>query len=151
LTEVVAAAGSEPARVQATTPSVPPAPSAPPQPVIDQIVAALRSTPSGTVEVRLDPPELGRVQIQISSGDGNSVATVTVEREETLDLLRRNEALLRRELTDAGLGGTDLTFDRRSADGSASAGLLNLAEDDLTDTPTLTMLLPTTSGLDRRI
>lgn len=55
-------------------------------------------------QVRLDPPELGRVDVKLSvDGDGKVSASLTVERPETLDLLQRDARALERALTDAGL------------------------------------------------
>lgn len=55
-------------------------------------------------EIRLDPPELGRVEVQIEVGrDGNTHTRLTVERAETLDLLMRDARALERALQSAGL------------------------------------------------
>ena len=54
--------------------------------------------------LRLDPPELGRVDIQMQmSADGRVNAHLTAERPETLDLLQRDARALERALNDAGL------------------------------------------------
>lgn len=68
------------------------------------------------IEVRLDPPELGRVSIDMAV-DGNRVsAVVSADRPETLDLLRRHVDMLQRELGASGFGGADIGFaDRRDS------------------------------------
>ena len=56
------------------------------------------------MEIRLDPPELGRVQIHLTRLDGGIQAVVLADRPETQDLLRRHAEVLAREL-----GGPDTT------------------------------------------
>jgi flagellar hook-length control protein FliK len=53
-------------------------------------------------------PELGRIEVRLDvDRDGNVTSRLTVERVETLDLLRRDAAGLERALQDAGLKTTD--------------------------------------------
>ena len=55
-------------------------------------------------EIRLDPPELGRIDVRLDvDRDGNVTSRLTVDRQDTLDLLRRDAAGLERALQDAGL------------------------------------------------
>lgn len=55
-------------------------------------------------QLRLDPPELGRVDVRMEiSPEGKLSAVIAVERPETLDLLQRDSRALERSLTDAGL------------------------------------------------
>jgi flagellar hook-length control protein FliK len=55
-------------------------------------------------EIRLDPPELGRVDVRLDiDGQGNVTSRLLVERQDTLDLLRRESSALERALNDAGL------------------------------------------------
>ena len=55
-------------------------------------------------EIRLDPPELGRIDVRLDiDRDGNVTSRLTVDRPDTLDLLRRDAAGLERALQDAGL------------------------------------------------
>jgi flagellar hook-length control protein FliK len=54
--------------------------------------------------IRLDPPELGRVDVHLSVGrDGKAEAHLTVDRPDTLALLQRDSGTLHRALRDAGL------------------------------------------------
>jgi flagellar hook-length control protein FliK len=69
------------------------------------------------IRVRLEPPELGHVEIKLHFGDDNRfTGVVTVDRSETLDLLQRDAAALERGLRDAGLradgGGLSFTLRR---------------------------------------
>jgi flagellar hook-length control protein FliK len=53
--------------------------------------------------IRMDPPELGRIDVSLSIDDnGTTAATLTVERKDTLDLLQRDSRSLERALTTAG-------------------------------------------------
>ncbi|MAN76084.1 MAG: hypothetical protein CML24_02500 [Rhizobiales bacterium] len=64
-------------------------------------------------EIRLNPPELGRIDVRMEMDtSGNVVARLAVERSETLDLLQRDQRALQRALTDAGLDAskTELEF-----------------------------------------
>ncbi|PWB62198.1 MAG: flagellar hook-length control protein FliK, partial [Bradyrhizobiaceae bacterium] len=65
-------------------------------------------------QIRLDPPELGRVDVRLDVDRGGSVTTrLTVDRVETLDLLRRDSSTLERALQQAGLktdGGLEFSL-----------------------------------------
>ncbi len=59
-------------------------------------------------EIRLDPPELGRIDVRLDvDKDGNVTSKLIVERAETLDLLRRDAQQLERALQQAGLKTSD--------------------------------------------
>ncbi len=64
-------------------------------------------------EIRLDPPELGRIDVRLDVGrDGQVTTHLVVERSETLDMLQRDARTLEKALNDAGLKTSDdsLTF-----------------------------------------
>jgi len=55
-------------------------------------------------DIRLDPPELGRLEIRLDvARDGRATTHLVVERAETLDLLQRDARSLERALQSAGL------------------------------------------------
>lgn len=55
-------------------------------------------------DIRLEPPELGRVEVRLDVSKSGQVTThLVVERSETLDLLQRDSRTLERALQDAGL------------------------------------------------
>jgi len=55
-------------------------------------------------DIRLDPPELGRIDVRLDVDQGGKVTSrLVVERAETLDLLRRDAPQLERALQQAGL------------------------------------------------
>lgn len=90
---------------------LPPAVHAAPRDVTQQITLAVSTATNGTVEIRLDPPELGRVHIHLTPTEqGGVVATVLAERPETHDFLRRHAETLTRDLNAAGYGSVSLEF-----------------------------------------
>ena len=66
-------------------------------------------------EIRLDPADLGRIDVRLDMGDDGIVkAHLTVDKVETLALLQRDARTLERAFEQAGLkpsdGGVDLTL-----------------------------------------
>ena len=65
-------------------------------------------------DIRLDPPELGRIDVRLDVDSGGKVIShLTVQRAETLDLLRRDAPQLERALQHAGLnteGGLEFSL-----------------------------------------
>jgi hypothetical protein len=78
--------------------------------LVDQLVASVRASAGGTIEIRLAPEELGQVRLDIRLTDGGLSVLIDAERSESLDLMRRNADLLARELRDAGFGAINLAF-----------------------------------------
>jgi hypothetical protein len=79
------------------------------------VLVSLRHMADGTqrVTMRLDPPELGRVQVSIDrSPDASARVQITVEKAETLTLLLRDQTQLQRALDQAGVPveGRSVTF-----------------------------------------
>jgi flagellar hook-length control protein FliK len=67
-------------------------------------------------EMRLDPPDLGRVEVSLHVGkDGWTHAHLIVERPETLDLMQRDQRGLQQALQQAGVdaGRTSMEFQLR--------------------------------------
>jgi flagellar hook-length control protein FliK len=67
-------------------------------------------------EIRLDPPDLGRIDVRLDvDRQGNVTSRLVVDRADTLDLLRRDSTGLERALQDAGLktDGNGLQFSLR--------------------------------------
>ncbi len=55
-------------------------------------------------DIRLDPAELGKVQVRLTVDDkGQAQATLVADKQQTLDLLQRDSSSLNRALQDAGL------------------------------------------------
>ena len=75
-----------------------------------QMAPTLRKGADGTTEIRLDPPELGRVRLTLRTDETGLVATVLAERPETMDMMRRNADMLMRDLMAGGQTKVDLSF-----------------------------------------
>lgn len=80
-------------------------------------------------DIRLDPPELGRVEVRLSiDAAGKASAHLSADQPQTLDLLQKDAAVLTRALRDAGLdvSQNSLNFSLRQQahgqDGGASRG-----------------------------
>jgi flagellar hook-length control protein FliK len=73
----------------------------------------------GEITMRLQPANLGRVDVSMKFDDGRMTAMITADRQDTLDLLRRDAYGLERSLADAGLkmDGGGLEFSLRGDGG----------------------------------
>ena len=71
-------------------------------------IAARAQSGRNRFEIRLDPPELGRIDVRLDvDRNGHVTSRLMVERAETLDLLRREAPELERALQQAGLKTSD--------------------------------------------
>lgn len=83
-------------------------------------VSAIARQNDDVIEVRLDPPELGKITIEFSDlGSAGIKATVSADLPGTLDFLRRHADQLTRELERHGFSGAGLSFSDKGADESA--------------------------------
>jgi len=94
-------------------------------------IAVKAANGAKSFEIRLDPAELGRVEVRLDVGaDGKADATITVHRPETLALLLSDSQNLERTLREAGLdvSNSSLNFslkgDGRQGDGGGASGAL---------------------------
>ncbi|MBL4807494.1 MAG: flagellar hook-length control protein FliK [Rhodobacteraceae bacterium] len=78
--------------------------------IVDQIAVRITMATEPKIELRLDPPELGRVTIQLISNDSVLQAIIIAERPEISDLMRRHADILTAALEKAGFAQTDLQF-----------------------------------------
>lgn len=62
------------------------------------------------IELKLRPEELGQLRFRIGQGESGLMLSVTADRPETLDLLRRNIDQLARHLSDLGYGSASFSF-----------------------------------------
>ncbi|WP_170417295.1 flagellar hook-length control protein FliK [Ruegeria atlantica] len=78
--------------------------------IAGQMATVITAQPkSGAIEIALSPEELGRVSITLNGRDDGLHLTISAERPETLDMMRRHLAVLEEEFRNFGLG--DLSFD----------------------------------------
>jgi flagellar hook-length control protein FliK len=102
-----------------------------------EIAASVKNGKS-RFEIRLDPPELGRIDVRIDiDRNGQVTSHLTVEKPETLSMLRQDAPQLQRALDDAGLktgsGGLQFSLRDQSSSGQNNgnnAQRLIIAEED---------------------
>lgn len=79
--------------------------------ILPQIVGSIQNVSGGSViDLMLDPPELGRIEIVIELSDKSLRATLTADKSFTGDLIRRQADDLLQQFADAGFGDVDLQF-----------------------------------------
>jgi len=79
-------------------------------------------------DIRLDPPELGRVEVRLSiDATGKASAHLSADQPQTLNLLQKDASVLTRALRDAGLDVSQngLNFSLRQQSGQDSGGAAN--------------------------
>ena len=124
--------------------------------VVQQMHMAMPAAPDGAVEVRLNPEELGRVQMSISVQDSGVAVSISVDRPETMDLLRRHIDQLAQEFRDLGYRQTSFSFQQNGAGtggGGASGGGMTRQGSVAPDKPETHQPAATTpaGGIDIRI
>nr|WP_249792566.1 flagellar hook-length control protein FliK [Bradyrhizobium sp. BRP22] len=88
-------------------------------------IAATAKSGKSRFEIRLDPPELGRIDVRIHvDNNGQVTSHLTVERPETLQMLRQDANQLQRALDNAGLstGNGGLQFSLRDQSSGQNGG-----------------------------
>ncbi len=83
--------------------------------VLTQLADAVRQNAPGTVEVSLHPEELGRLQLVFSETETGLSVSISADRSETLDLLRRHATILAEELRNLGYDGAAFSFSEGSS------------------------------------
>lgn len=93
--------------------------------MIAQQIASALPNPSAEgdspLELALDPPELGRVRMQMAEVAGVMTLTIQAERPETADLMRRHLDLLAQEFSDAGLESPSVHISQDGAEHQGGA------------------------------
>jgi flagellar hook-length control protein FliK len=115
---VTMTAPADPSAATATAPAAQTTAAMAAVPVAGVAVEIAARAQSGTnrFSIRLDPPELGRIDVRLDvDKQGNVTSHLVVERSATLDMLRRDAPQLERALQDAGLktSGDGLQFSLR--------------------------------------
>ena len=111
----------------AATPAAAPAAAAVPVSGLPVVIAARARAGSNQFDIQLDPPELGRIDVRLDvNHDGQVTSHVTVDRQDTLDLLQSQQPQLERALEQAGLktsdNGLQFTLRDQSFTGQNSSG-----------------------------
>lgn len=89
------------------------------------VIAAKSAAGSKSFEIRLDPAELGRVEVRLTVGsDGKADATIVAHRPETLALLLRDSQNLERTLKESGLdvSNSSLNFSLKGQERQGDGG-----------------------------
>lgn len=127
-------------------------------------IAAQSLAGKNRFEIRLDPPELGRIDVRLEiDNDGNVKSRLIVERAETLDMLRRDAPQLERALQQAGLKTSDNALEfslrdqtpQRDQEANQNANRLVVPDEDAAPVAAVPhnygRLLGLGSGLDIRV
>ena len=85
-------------------------PSVPLTQIAPLAIAIATDPGTGALDVALSPDELGPLHLHVTTERGSLRIAMTVERPETLDLLRRHADQLLADLRQAGFGGATLSF-----------------------------------------
>lgn len=91
--------------------------------------------PSAPVEVMLAPEELGRLSMTMVVEGERMHVTLSCERPETADLMRRHADQLVQEFREAGYSGATLSFGRWGGGGAASQGFAGWSTANDSDGP----------------
>ncbi|MES1990594.1 MAG: flagellar hook-length control protein FliK [Pseudomonadota bacterium] len=118
-------------------------------------------------DIRLDPAEMGRIDVRMEvKKDGKVAAHLIVERPETLDLLRRDASSLQQALNDAGLqansdslnfslrddnAGNDAQDFTSNLSGNGSVSKADTQPDEIGMSPVYNVNLSANGGVDIRI
>ena len=93
-------------------------------------IAAKSQSGARQFDIRLDPPELGRVEVRLSiDATGKASAHLSADQPQTLDLLQKDAPALTRALRDAGLDvsqdGLNFSLRQQGQDKDQGGGFLN--------------------------
>lgn len=98
-------------------------PHVPQQALADQVAVQINKAAENgldRINIQLRPADLGRVDVKMEVGhDGRVAAVISVERQETLDMLRQDSRILTQALQDAGLQAdqNSLSFNLQGQEG----------------------------------
>lgn len=89
--------------------------------LVAQIAEGARRLADKPVEISLSPAELGRLRMTLSLQDGGVTLHFTVEREETMQLIRRHADALAQEFEALGYDAPGFSFEQRGRDDRSAA------------------------------
>ena len=85
-----------------------------------QLAVVVHKTQDGVTSLVLNPEELGRVRLAITTQDGIMAVMITTERAETQDLMRRHIDMLAQEMRELGYESVGFSFYGRGGGGHES-------------------------------
>lgn len=124
--------------------------------VASQIATAVVQSSNGATEIALNPEELGRVRITLTTTEAGLSVAILAERPETADLMRRNLDMLAREFRELGHENLSFTFGDQS-DGSDQQGNhgpqsgLETDANAMPDVASTSVTLALSGGLDLKL
>ncbi len=122
-----------------------------------QMAEVLQRLPDRPVELSLNPEELGRVRLSISTAEGGITVHVLAERPETLDLMRRHIDQLGREFQALGYENINFAFNEgQSEQGTGTNSHESNAqsvtgEREQQEDPTVQVTMTPSTGVDLRL
>ena len=126
-----------------------------PRLIARQLAEISQRMPDRPVEVALNPEELGRVRMSISTHESGITMALLVERPETLDLMRRHIDQLTQEFHALGFGNVRFLFSQNSKSDGSSADPMkqdpSAHTEDLAAEAAIQLSLGPTVGLDMRL
>lgn len=129
------------------------------QHVARQIAETLQQMPNRPVEITLNPQELGRVRLSLSSSEAGIVVHLLAERPETMDLMRRQISDLQSAFQDIGYRDIRFSFsDQRQSgtegndpDRNTGTGAKELVHGTPEHSTEITLSTVPVTGLDIRL
>jgi len=126
--------------------------------IVQQIAAALEQSSGQSSQITLNPEELGRVRITLASSETGVVLSISAERPETADLMRRNINSLLQDFSALGYENPTFDFqnqnteqDETEADGSQSILLESSSLPEHENPASVTGFVAGSSGLDLKL
>ncbi|EPX77341.1 flagellar hook-length control protein FliK [Litoreibacter arenae] len=102
-----------------------------PDHVAAQIRTAVNGEKFGSIEIRLDPEELGRLRIVLSPRENGMNIAIYTDVQETLELLRRHSGMLQSDFESLGYEQASFTFQQeRKSDQAAPLQTTDLNESE---------------------
>lgn len=153
--EIASSTSWEPAANVASSPALNRAEIA--APVLRQIVEVLHKSPDRPIELVLNPEELGRVRMSMTTTDGGISVAILAERPETLDFLRRHIDLLGQDFKALGYENIAFSFGNGTpAEDHPDTGDAGVTPDGTSDQElpkdhTINLTIGPASGVDIRL
>ena len=122
-----------------------------------QLVATAVRSGAGTTQITLNPEELGRVRMTLTTTEHGIAVAIAAERPETVDLMRRHVDLLIKEFEDLDQGDVAFRFGENDTDSGETephSEETNIFEQDQVTADPTPRHIPTTaqtSGLDLKL
>lgn len=135
-----------------------PAAQASVKPVVMQIVQLASQLGQQAVEISLNPEELGKLRLSLTSVEGALTLSISADRSDTLDLLRRHADDLGRQFSDLGYDDIEFQFHGGKNDAQSSQPetltdeeIRAVAKNEHALEPPARVLTVTQTGLDLRL